>query len=279
MALLLGGGIGLTLSGLFAMRARDHRADAREAARLLTCQPRTPPRFDASMLDGLPAPAVRFFTYAIAEGTPLYTVARFAMRGQFNLVTKAAPNVLQMTATQTLAAPEGFVWAMSARSRRMRLSGSDTGDWTRFWVAGLLPVARIGGTEDHRRAAFGRCIAEALIWTPAALLPGPDVVWEAVDPDTARVTVRHAGMTQAVDLAVGPDGQPLKVWFQRWSDANPDKTYRLQPFGAELSEFRKVQGFCVPMRAVAGNFFGTDAYYPFYVAEITTFKFPEGAGD
>jgi len=41
--------------------------------------------------------------------------------------------------------PAGFVWKMRARRGLMRLSGSDSHRWTRFWLMGLLPIARLGG--------------------------------------------------------------------------------------------------------------------------------------
>lgn len=61
---------------------------------------------------------------------------------------------------------------MQAARGPMRLSGSDSGLWTRFWIMGLFPVAYIGANTDHTRSAFGRYVAEAVFWTPAALLPG-----------------------------------------------------------------------------------------------------------
>jgi len=174
-----------------------------------------------------------------------------------------------------LASPNGFVWEMHAQSGHLRLSGSDSGAWTRFWMGGVMPVARAGGDADHARAAYGRMVAEAVFWAPAALLPRPDVTWQAVDADTARVTVRHGGMVQSVDISLGRDGQPMHVVFDRWSDANPEKTYQKQPFGGYLSAFRTVQGYCVPTHVEAGNFFGTDAYFPFFIADVTEVSFPD----
>ena len=75
------------------------------------------------------------------------------------------------------------------------------------WLLGIVPVARAGNNNDHMRAAFGRYIAEAVFWSPAALLPGDNVQWEAIDDSTARVVVRHRGLEQAVDLYVDADGR------------------------------------------------------------------------
>lgn len=235
------------------------------------------PRFDPAMLAGLPDPAIRYFTYTIRPGTRLSNVATITMRGDFALGDRQAPNYLPMQARQILAPPNGFVWIMSAGKGLMRVSGSDGGagaqSWTRFWALGTLPVARTGQSADHARSTFARMAAEALIWTPAALLPGPGINWQAVDRDRAIVTLSHGGFVQAVEITVNADGQPVQVRMDRWSDANADKTYREQPFGATLSEFREFGGYRLATRIDAGNFFGTSDYFPFFRAEVTDIRF------
>lgn len=59
----------------------------------------------------------------------------------------------------------------------------------------------------------------------------------------------------------------------RWSDANPEKKHRLQPFGGKLSDFREVKGFRLPSNVEAGNMFGTDDYFVFFKAELITIRF------
>jgi hypothetical protein len=262
------------LAALWLWRQADHRADRAEWARLAALQPKNPAAFDPAMVAGLPEPVRRFFAFAIQPGTPLFTVAELDMTGRFSLGTKEAPNYLPMTARQILAAPEGFVWIMSGAKGFMRVSGSDTGTWTRFWLYGLGPVARAGATADHARSAFGRYVGEAVFWTPAALLPGPNVRWEAVDENTARVIVTRDGLEQPVELTVDAEGRPLRIVFPRWTNANPDKVFRLQPFGGTLSEFRDFGGYRLPTHVEAGNFFGTDDWFPFFIADITDIRFP-----
>ena len=72
------------------------------------------------MVADLPEPARRYFAFAIAAGTPLYTVAQIKTEGQFSLGTKNAPNYKAMNATQALATPEGFVWKMSGSDSAVR---------------------------------------------------------------------------------------------------------------------------------------------------------------
>lgn len=258
------------VGGLLIWRRSDLAHDRAEMARLLARREAgEPARFSHDMLEGLPEPAQRYFRFAIAEGTPLQTVVELKMAGQFSLGSKAEPNYMPMKARQVLSAPYGFVWQMWAGKGAMRVSGSDSHSWSRFWINGVIPVARLGGTEDLARAAFGRCAAEAVFWSPASVLPGPDVRWEDVNETTARMVMKHGNLEQAVDLMVDGDGAPVEVRFERWSDANPQKIYQLQTFGGYLSACKTFDGFTVPTHVEAGNFFGTDDYFPFYVVDVT----------
>ncbi len=275
MRFVIGGALVFVCGGLALvfLLVLDRQADRVEWDRLRALQPADPVAFDASMVADLPEPARRYFGYTIQPGTPLWPVAVIEMTGQFSLGTKEDPRYQPMEARQILAVPEGFVWSMRTCGG-MPVSGSDSGSWTRFRVFRLIPVGRLGGDPDHTRSAFGRYTAEATIWTPAALLPRPNVNWSAVDEDTARVTIMHGELEQAVDVTVDADGRPVEVTFQRWSDANPDRVHRLQPFGAFMSDFREVGGYRLPFRVEAGNMFGTEDYFPFFLADVTDIRFP-----
>lgn len=270
--------LALPFAAMLVWRWRDKAKDKAVWRQLEALRIENPAVFDPSMVDGLPEPARRYFLYTIRPDTRLRTVCRISMRGQFGLGTKAAPNYLPMQAEQVLASPDGFLWTLKAGKGLLRITGSDAAigpaSWSCFWLAGIIPVARAGGTPDHARSAFGRHVAEAVFWTPAALLPKEGVVWEAVDGTTARVTVSRGDQQQTVQVTVDDYGRPVKVSFQRWSDANPDKTYRLQPFGGYLSNFREFDGFTLPTRVEAGNFFEQEDYFPFFLIDVTGISFP-----
>lgn len=264
----------VALVALLGLRLLDSRADREEWARLKGFQPDNPIMYDPEMVAELPEPVQRYFNFTIAPGTPLYPVVEINMGGQFSLGSKDSPDYQAMKAHQILAAPHGFVWRLDLPGR-IPVSGSDSGNWTRFRILGLFPVARIGGDANHARSAYGRCVAESVFWAPAALLPGPGVTWEAVDSNTARVKVSHGALSQSVEFTIDAEGRPNKIVFMRWSNANPDKVYRLQPFGGLLSDFREVQGYRLPFRVEAGNMFGTDDYFAFYKAVVSEIRFPE----
>lgn len=192
--------------------------------------------------------------------------------GSFPSRNRLAPANLTVP-YQILAAPHGFVWRLNLPGF-IPVSGSDSGRWTRFRILGFIPVARMGGDSDHTRSAYGRYVAEAVFWSPAAILPRAGVTWEEVDESTARVTVTHGEPSQAVDVTVNAEGKPIEVFFMRWSNANTEKKHRLQPFGGTLSDFRFVQGFKLPFKVEAGNMFDTSEHFTFFKAEVEAIRFP-----
>lgn len=259
---------------LQVMRVRDERFDARAMAALRKSATSSQ-TFTPAMVANLPEPARRYFTYAITPGTPLRFVADIEMSGQLSLGTKEKPNYLAMRGSQVLRL-DGFVWRVRAAGPRMWFWGSDGylngKGWTRFWLYNLAPIVRAGGDDDTARSAAGRAIAESLFWTPAALLPSEHVRWEPVDLDTARAIVTLDGYEHRLDLTVTTDGRPESVMIMRWSRENPDKTWRLQPFGGTIGAMQDVDGYRVAAAVDGGNGFGTPTYFPFYKARVTRIR-------
>ena len=263
----------IVVGGLAAWRFADLRRDTAEMDRLRSFAVAGAARFDPGMVAELPAPVRRYFEAAIRPGTPLYQVAEIEMTGVFDLGTRDARKPLAMSAYQVLAGAKGFLW-QARMSGGMKVSGSDSESWTRFWLAGLVPVARAGGDPDHHRSAFGRSVAEAVIWLPTSVLPQPGVTWEAVNQDVARVTIQRDGLEQSAEVTLDAQGHAISVMLMRWSNVNPDKVYRLQPFGGTLSDHRDFGGVTVPAHAEVGNHVGTDAYFPFFISDLTRMTYP-----
>jgi hypothetical protein len=163
----------------------------------------------------------------------------------------------------------------------MRFAGSDgfhapegtaVESWTKFWLRGLIPLARIGGTTDHASAAATRVMLES-IWAPAGLLPQFGAEWVQTGPDSAEVRFAGAQGIEPMQITLDAEGNPLEVWALRWTDANPEKVHRLQPFGGRMLEMTRHQGFLIPSRVELGNMWGTPDYAPFFLAQITTAEF------
>ena len=232
-----------------------------------------PTSYDPAMVADLPEIGQRYFANAIAPGTPLHRVVRLEMEGSLILNGRELP----MRADQILALLHGFVWRARAGSGLIRFSGSDGywnghTSWTRFWLWGVLPVARFADTEDHARAAAARMVMET-VWAPATLLPQSGTVWTQTGADQAEVEFPEMPGVEPIHLTLDAAGRVLEMTTLRWSDANPDRIYRLQPFGGRTLAHATHQGFTIPTAMEIGNLYGTPEYAPFFRARITRVEY------
>jgi len=259
------------------VNSRDRAQAARVWAALEAAREADPPRYDPAMVAELPEVAQRYFARAVEPGTPLHRMVRLEMEGSFIM----NGNPMPMTARQILAPPaQGFVWQAEVGSGLMRFAGSDgyhraggtEESWTKFWLRGLIPLARIGGTDDHARAAATRVMMEA-IWAPATLLPQFGAEWVQTGPDSAEVRFAEVEGIEPMQITLDAEGNPVAVWALRWTDANPERVHRLQPFGGRMLDMARHQGFLIPSRVELGNMWGTPDYAPFFLATITGAEF------
>lgn len=230
-------------------------------------------RFDPAMVADLPEIGRRYFTHAIRPGTPLRRGVELGMTGTFLLGDKASHRRFAMQARQILVPGTGFVWMLRLVSGPMVVTGSDTlvgGDaWTSFWMMGLVRVADARTFPDLVRSAQFRSAVEG-IWAPARLLPRNGVTWEQVGPDTARLTFERLTPKIVFEMRLAPDGAVRQVIGQRWSDANAEKQFHLQPFGRTIEAEGDFNGFTIPTKVRIGNHFGTADYLPFFQADIAS---------
>ena len=272
-AALVGGGVSAGhLSCRKAMRK------AQDAYRRLSASVAPPAeRFDASQVADLPEIARRYFMHAIAPGTPLYSAVELEMSGTFLLGDKDKCQTYTMAAKQVLRAPGEFVWLPKLRSGPMSITGSDAlvGEeaWTRFWLMNVVPVARERTSPDLVRSAQFRAAVELGLWLPTTLLPSSGARWQQIGADEALVTL--SPFRPAIDLRLkfAASGAPTEIVGQRWSNANPDKRFQLQPFGGTLLAERSFQGFTIPTSVAVGNHYGMAEYLPFFQATINNARY------
>jgi hypothetical protein len=135
----------------------------------------------------------------------------------------------------------------------------------------LLPVAKELPSPDLVRSAQFRAAVEGALWLPSSLLPENGVVWTQTGPDQATVVLRRfkpEPITLALTLT--KEGGVREVAGRRWSNANLEKRFRLQPFGGSVLGEGTFQGLTIPTQIAVGNSYGTPDYMPFFQAQLTS---------
>lgn len=271
LPLLIGGA---AAAAYISYRSGMARADEARAA--IARSHSTVARFDPAMVASLPEIARRYFRHAIAPGTPLRTTADIEMDGTFLLGDKNKHQAYSMRARQMLRPPFAFVWMPTLKSGAMTITGSDglvDGEArTRFWLMGIVPVASVKTTPDVVRSATFRAAVEGL-WVPASLLPQNGAIWEQLSSNRARVTMGSATPEITFELTIGADGAVEEVVGQRWSNANPQNRFQLQPFGGTIEGEGTFGGYTIPAQLNVGNHYGTDDYLPFFQANLTSVRY------
>lgn len=218
--------------------------------------PAAPGAFAADAAAGLPEPARRYLTAAIAPGTPLVRAASITMHGEIKL----GPRWLHFDGEELLAPHQGFCW--TARTR-VGISGSDhyaegkgAMDWR--WL-GIVPVMRADG-PDVSRSAAGRAAGEA-VWLPTALLPQAGTEWEDRSGDArAAARIDTDGHEIVLELTVDDHGRPRSVSFDRWGDPDDTGTFAMHRFGMDITDHGTFGGLTIPTAGVAGWHHGSDQW-------------------
>lgn len=228
--------------------------------------------FDPAMVEDLPEIAQRYFRHAIAPGTALTTCVVLEMQGIFLLGDRSSYQVYDMKARQILRPPFEFVWMPTMRSSFLSISGSDAlvngYAWTRFWFLKLIPVARAETSPDMVRSATFRSAMEGL-WAPASFLPQNGAVWDQLGRDKARVRLKSVQPEIVLEMTLATNGSVQEVVGQRWSNANPEQVFRLQPFGGTISSEAIFGGYTIPSKLRMGNHYGTDEFLPFFQVQVS----------
>ena len=273
-------GVPLVLGGAAGAAYLNYRAGIGEAERAVAAvlgRAGAPPAvFDLALVADQPEIARRYFAHAIAPGTPLASAVTLQMRGTFLLGDLQHHQRYRMTAQQILRPPFEFVWMPVLTSGVMTITGSDAlvaeRAWTRFWLAGLVPVANEQTSSDMLRSAQFRAATEG-VWLPASLLPQRGVRWQQEGSDQALLTFASVQPAIRLRLTLASDGAVREIVGQRWSNANSGRIFKLQPFGGTVLDEARFGGFTIPSRLHVGNHYGTAEYLPFFQAEIVDARY------
>jgi hypothetical protein len=194
-------------AGTWRWRNRTDRLHARLMRSRSTVAPLT---YDESVLEHVPPPVQRYFRAVLKQGQPMIAAARFTHTGTFNM-GEATPSWRTFSSAQIVTTtPPGFDWDARVRMapgvRALVHDAYVAGEGLlHAELLGLVTVANVRGTPDLAEGELLRYLAEAM-WYPTALLPGPGLVWTAIDDVSARATLTDGGTSVSLDFRFGPEG-------------------------------------------------------------------------
>jgi hypothetical protein len=210
--------------------------------------PDGPTVYSPDELHVLPAPAVRYFRFALTPGQPLIRRARIEHAGQFRGAIDAAWSPFTSVQHFAVGRP-GFVWDARVRMAplatvRVRDSYIDGSACMLARLGGLVSVVDEADTPHLNSGALHRYFLEAT-WFPTALLPSQGVVWEPIDDHRARATIHDAGMTLSMVVHVSDSGEITRVEADRMRSVGGKGV--TAPFVGRVGEYRRIDGMMIPV--------------------------------
>ncbi|HSJ63495.1 MAG TPA: DUF6544 family protein [Gemmatimonadaceae bacterium] len=184
---------------------RDLRARL-DAAR----EPVQPRTVDFRELAALPEVVQRYFRSVLVDGQPMIGGARVSHRGAFRM-GESTERWRPFTSDQRVVTRRpGFDWnarismlpGLTVRVHDAYIAGEGI---LHAAIAGAFTVADLRGTREIAEGELMRFIAEAA-WYPTALLPSQGAQWEAVDAQSARVTVADGPLSLTMTVQFDDEG-------------------------------------------------------------------------
>ncbi len=198
-------------------------------------------------LAGLPEPVGRWLRWSGVVGRKRPSTVRLRQSGELRLGNSGWFPFVAEEYFRT--DPPGFVWAVRMTMApgvtvigRDRLAGGAGSIEMR--LLGLVPVARDSGPEIDRGALL-RYLNE-IMWFPAAAI-GPHIAWEAVDGDSARATITHAGVSASATFRFDRDGRLTDMVAERYDR----EAGRVLPWSTPISDYGEFGGVRIPVAGEA----------------------------
>ena len=155
-------------------------------------------KFDPASIEALPSPTRRFFTKAFERNPTLHPIAQLKLT---ETIGRRRNDWHQM-----LAFPHGSMRRLtSSGALPVTVTAGIEGErmFVRRWFLWLIPLPT---PAISREQLLDRMMIDAALWTPAGLLPGPNVSWSALDDSHATVRFADDGIDRTIELEIDPDG-------------------------------------------------------------------------
>ncbi len=174
---------------------------------------RSPPavtRYDPRELEGLPAPAQRYFRHVLTEGQPMIAAVTVQHEGSFNTGEQQDQWRPFTSRQRVVTRRPGFVWdgkvqmlpGLPVRVHDAYVAGEGI---LHPAILGLFTLVDLRGTGEVAEGELMRWFAEA-VWYPTALLPSQGVRWQAVDDRSAVASFSDGAVHLRITFRFGADG-------------------------------------------------------------------------
>lgn len=174
---------------------------------------RSPPavtRYDPRELEGLPAPAQRYFRHVLTEGQPMIAAVTVQHEGSFNTGEQQDQWRPFTSRQRVVTRRPGFVWdgkvqmlpGLPVRVHDAYVAGEGI---LHPAILGLFTLVDLRGTGEVAEGELMRWFAEA-VWYPTALLPSQGVRWQAVDDRSAVASFTDGAVHLRITFRFGADG-------------------------------------------------------------------------
>jgi hypothetical protein len=201
-------------------------------------KPVTGQTFSYTQLSGLPEPVQRYFKHVLKDGQPYISYARITHSGQFK--TGADKDWVNIVGEQYATTQKpGFIWKGTTNlftARDMYLL-----DKGRLVVSlfGLIRIVN-GNGPSYDQGELLRWLGESVLY-PTNLLPGPNLVWSAMDAHTAKFTFRYNGLSLFYKVSFNDAGEITQMETKRFMDKQ-----NLETWVITMANYREMNGLKVP---------------------------------
>ena len=225
-------------------------------------------RYNASEIEGLPAPVKRYFRAVLKDGQPLIAAATFELAGKINM-SATGENWKPFTSWQRAVVHRpGFLWngrvvmfpGVAANVHDSYIAGVGT---LHAAMLGLFTVAQVQGGGEIARGELMRYFAE-MVWYPTALLPSQGVSWTAVDDRSANATLMDGPISLTLLFSFDDAGLITTVHADaRGSGVGKDMV--MLPWDCTMSNYQLRNAMMVPTRGEVGK-----GGKPYFVGDLTS---------
>jgi hypothetical protein len=231
-------------------KATQTLLDQLEAARL----PATASRYDASELEGLPAPVQRYFRAVLKDGQPIITGVTVRHTGTFNVSADGERWIPFTSEQRVLTRRPGFVWnarmvlvpGIAIRVLDAYAAGIGT---LHAALLGLFSLTRQHGSGEIARGELMRFMMES-VWYPTALLPSQGVTWAAIDDLSANATMVDGDISMTMRFTFDAAGLIETVRAEARGAMVGGKLV-MMPWEGSLSNYQERDGMRVPLTGEA----------------------------